>query len=619
MIQRYHGDGGLKRSPVQDGDGRLTLFLEGEIFNACPKDRSPAGLSVEGPASYREEAAYCLEVFKEHGERGFERLNGTFLIVIYDHGKQEMILANDRFGSRPLYYHRSGKTLCFGTQPGPLMAFPDIVKELDARSVFDYFTFQRVLEERTFIKGVSILPPASVLRFRDGGSEITQYWRMEYEPDYSCSKAGYSEILASRIRESVKDRLRGSQRKGLLLSGGMDSRVVLAAAKGLEALETITVADHYNNEVRTAERIAGAAGCNHVLIERTPDHYYNLIEESVRLSGGMHLFIHAHFIGHYDDFRKRCDVLFHGWPAEVYFRGSNLPRRGVRVLNSNLVLDRLRGISEDALIDVILDNVKSSRWKYDPGQLLTPEYARKLAPSVRDAVSRMISVQPSGVSPYNRYDWFIVSRLFRHVSALNILCIRPYMTERNFICDNRLLDLYLRMPPEYRVDSSIWAKAVGLLDGDIARIKDANTGLPPLTPLPLVHAKNAFTYPLRQLEAQSVLTQDSWPDYGELIRCNEKMRELIIATIDDPCCLDPSMFDIVRIKELADLHFSGRERHETELLLLLNFGIWYKMYFHEGQARVPSPPVGLANQQVDSIADASFRPHRKDVDGGTKG
>lgn len=584
LLRLYHETDDNKQQPAQSADGSLALFLDGEIFLQNTGKHSTDDLELARSDPYTHQAGHCLDVYIKHGIHGFERLNGSFAIVIYDRRNRELVIVSDRFGSRPLYYQAGSKGVVFGTQLGPVLSFPGTRKELDLQSVFEFFTFQKVLGVKTFLQGVNLLPPATVARFRGGKSELKTYWKMEYKPDYSHSRKEYSCLLAGAVYDAVNARLRGNQRKGLLLSGGLDSRIILAASRDTAAFETITIADRPNREVRTARKIASAAGSDHHFIPRPADHYADLLDDAVRIGGGMFRFDHAHYIGLFDHMRELCDILFHGFDLEVLFRANNMPRKSYDLLGIRINTKTLEDLSEDSLVESILKNVKYSMWKSNPKQLFHNRYSRMFESSVRDATAGVISDIPGDVSIFNRYDWLVVHHRLRYPSALFALSIRPYMIERSVISDNQILDVYLGTPPEYRADPMLWAEAIACLDKEIARIADANTGLPVLPPYSWMIVEKAHRLLKKGFnkafakEQELWYTQGSWPDFSVLIRHNEKLKDLILATIADADCLDPSLFDTGRVMEMAKLHLDGKEDHAYELLLLVTFGRWHKLY-----------------------------------------
>ncbi|MBN2169492.1 MAG: hypothetical protein JW738_09630 [Actinobacteria bacterium] len=566
-------------TPIRSDEDAITLFLDGEVFN---RDGAKNLRSYDA-SSYEDDARYCMDLFLQHGTDGFKWLNGSFLIIIFDRNKRELIVVNDRFASRPLFYFRDNQKIAFGTQLGPILGFPGISKDLEPQSIYEFFTFERVLEDRTFLKGIMRLPPSTVLRFKEGGFSLNKYWNMEYCPDYSVNKKEYAEKLASTYREAVKIRLRGNARKGLLLSGGLDARMVLAAAKDIEQLETITIADSFNREAKTAMKISETAECEHHFIERPCDHYVNLIDGSVRTSGGLYRFDHAHFNGLYDQIREHCDIIFHGFDPEVLFRASNMPRNNSPLLGKRIKSRDLQPISEDSLIDTILNNVTYSNWRLNPAKLFSDKYADEYESSTRSVVSKVISAMPNDASIYNKYDWFVVHNRLNYPSAFMVISMRSFMNERSAVTDNNLLDLYLGTPPEYRANTRVWINSMKMLDRNITKIKDANTGISPLAPYSLTvlsmlgnKMRNSI---IKGLNLEPPSSPRSWPNFHVMIRENENFRNMIMNTISDPECIDPEIFDIDRVKIIADLHMGGIEEHRGQLFLLVTFGRWYKLYF----------------------------------------
>ena len=122
------------------------------------------------------------------------------------------------------------------------------------------------------------------------------------------------------------------------------------------------------------------------------------------------------------------------------------------------------------------------------------------------------------------------------------------------------------------------------MNSHIASILNANTGLPVATPIFLewVVRKTEWILtrelPTKKLLPHPTYTQGSWPNYAELIRYNEKLKKIMENTIEDPECLDPSIFDIPRIKEMLREHLNHKTDYTGFLFLLLTFGRWHKKH-----------------------------------------
>lgn len=395
-------DGAFSQS-ASEGGTRIGCFLEGEIFDYgrdCAVPAREAGSAAPAMA--------CFHAYREKGLGVLRALNGSFNLAFRDPDANEFIVVNDRFASRPLFYWFGDEHLVCASQLRSVLQFPGLKRELDLQAVVEFFTFQRVLEDRTFDSHVRTLPPASVLCFRDGRLSLQSYWRMRYEPRAEPEEY-YAEALAETLRRAVRRRTSGRRRVGILLSGGLDSRAVLAAADGGAIRAAFTLGDRRSREVRTARQVAAANGCEHTFIRMRPDHYLRLVDEAVDIGDGMYRFDHAHFLGCSDVIRDNCDVLLHGHGLDYTFRGLYLPYRRLRVAGRRLELPLLRGLSLHGLEEEILRD-----FPYSAG---SHALERVFQPSLRDRAAELITRSIDGVlqdgtaygeNPYNAWDHFLL-------------------------------------------------------------------------------------------------------------------------------------------------------------------------------------------------------------------
>jgi len=167
--------------PIFNEDKSMFILMCGEIFDY---ETEKLELIQNGHKfkSENNNAEYCLHLYEEKGESAFESLNGSFCIAIYKIVTRELLLVSDRFSSYPLFYNFSEKSrLIFGTQLSSILQCPEVSRELNLSAIFEFFTFMRVLGTKTFYQDVTLLQPATILRYRDGKIHLTSYWEMKYE------------------------------------------------------------------------------------------------------------------------------------------------------------------------------------------------------------------------------------------------------------------------------------------------------------------------------------------------------------------------------------------------------------------------------------------------------
>ena len=568
--------------PIFNEDKSLFIVMIGEVFEY---EEQKIKLIHKG---YKfkfddNDAEYCLHLYEEKGENAFKELNGSFCIAIYNLATHEFLLVNDRFSSHPLFYYLTDKkTLLFGTQLSSILQSSEVPRELNMESVLEFFTFQRVLGVKTFYKNINFLPPATILHYRDGNISSIPYWEMKYKEEKHPERY-YVDKLAEAIKKSVESRTQGDYRFGILLSGGLDSRTVLAASD--KELLAFTVGDFENREVKIAKRIAETKGCKHIFLKRNLDHYVNLVDEAVEIGDGMYCFIHAHNIGFFDPIQKECNVLLHGYALERFFRGTNLPHKSLNLLGKSF-FTKLDKLSNKNLPYKIINKLKYSLNQINPQQLFIRSYLPILDDILLDSVNTILKEAESNCTNiYDRFIWFDTHYLSRSCAFLFEKSIRSFINERSIAFDNNLLDLHLKMPIDLRSNSRIWMKALAKLDPEIAVIPDANTGYSPFIPEYLEWvltvsrriASKLLLLRSRQLP-HPTYTQGSWPNFSELIRHNEKMKKLISDTLRDSECLDPNIFDIQRVEEIFKESLNGKDEYTPFLFLLLTFGKWHKKY-----------------------------------------
>jgi asparagine synthase (glutamine-hydrolysing) len=229
--------------PMATEDGRYIISYNGEVFNFQE-------LRIELEAlgwgfRSRTDTEVVLKSFAQWGTGCFKRFNGQFAIAVWDRTQRRLVLGRDRYGIKPLYVRRSGKSLVFGSEIKAILRHPEAVAVMDKEGLFEYFAFQNFFTERTLFKDVTILPAGSWISVEENGTTARdQYWDFHFtEPEGGAvaSDAEYKEELDRLLRQAVKRQLVSDVELGTYLSGGMDSGTITAiAASELPNMKTFT-------------------------------------------------------------------------------------------------------------------------------------------------------------------------------------------------------------------------------------------------------------------------------------------------------------------------------------------------------------------------------------------
>ena len=205
-----------------------------------------------------------VHLYEEVGERLPERLNGMFAFAIWDARKQELFLARDPFGKKPLYYSTAvpGFRFCFASELKALTVMPGFDSALNPESLADFLAFSYVPDPQTIYRNVWKLQPGRSLLVSAAGSTERRYWTPPSESDERPISTAPSPKLEALAGDSVERRMIADVPLGGFLSGGVDSSAVVAfmAQRAGHQVKTFSIGftDEAYSEVRYARMVAGA-------------------------------------------------------------------------------------------------------------------------------------------------------------------------------------------------------------------------------------------------------------------------------------------------------------------------------------------------------------------------
>jgi asparagine synthase (glutamine-hydrolysing) len=213
----------------------------------------------------------------------FARSRGSFSFVYADEAEPRLMLAADCLGVRPLYYADDGNVVVISSTLVPFRGLPQsIVGRRDERATVETAVFGFPLADRTQWQAVRCVAPGCALTFASGTAERTQYWSMSRVPRAPAeSQKQALEAILESFRDAVALRVAGESSVLAHLSGGMDSRSVVAILRsmGIE-VNTLNIAAPDSQDLLYGRMIAEALGCNHTEVPAATDRVF----DSVRLA-----------------------------------------------------------------------------------------------------------------------------------------------------------------------------------------------------------------------------------------------------------------------------------------------------------------------------------------------
>jgi asparagine synthase (glutamine-hydrolysing) len=276
--------------PMHGCTDRVWMVFNGEIYNHA---HLREGLEKRGHTyASRTDSETILHLYEERGLDFVEELEGDYGIVIWDEDREQLVLARDRLGVKPLYFYHEAGRFIFASEIKAILRHPAVTPAIDEESLYHYLTFLTTPAPQTLFRGIQKLPAGNMLVVkRDGSTDIRQYWDAlppETPPNEisSTDEGGHSEEILRLLRDSIRKRMMSDVPFGVFLSGGVDSSANVALMSELmsQPVRTYTVGFEDSdelNELETARSIAGRFGTDHheVIINR--QHMQDFLPELV--------------------------------------------------------------------------------------------------------------------------------------------------------------------------------------------------------------------------------------------------------------------------------------------------------------------------------------------------
>ncbi len=487
----------------------------------------------DGPDGYTvsEEppATYCASLYDEHGLDFVSRLNGNFVGVVYDRAAGTVALFTDRLETRPLYCYRTDDGVVFSTNIQSLPLHPAVETDFDVEYLAEYFSLQRTFGVKTPIEGVEMLQPGSVMTVSldDATMDAERYWTPSYDP-VDRPRKFFSRRLAEILRRTVAERTDADTTYGLLLSGGSDSRLTLAALTAANRnVRAYHLADWTNPEARIAHRVATTADVPITLLRRDRGYQARALRTTPRAGNFVGYFNQIHAAGFEETLTDDVEYLFTGHYGDMLFKGNHIPTPTV---------DLGRFGSFSLPVETSEETVES----YIDGRVSeAPSYIRNaLSRSMYDVYTANVSRQGSrivdhGVEYGSLHEATVCSRcpLTNGTSQFFYYGTLQTMPSGTLFLDNRLIDLFLSTPTSYLLRGNLIGEAIEHLDPVLAAIPHGSTNVSLSYPSALQEFGRIVTaFERRHLSKpfdEPHWTAGPWTNHPELIRSHGFVRETI--------------------------------------------------------------------------------------------
>ena len=500
---------------AESTDGRYRLVGFGAIYESWAHDG--AGLGAE-----------LLLRWRTSGSQALTHLNGEYLIAVWDRDEQRLTIVNDRLGLKRLHLWHDHSTLAFSSELKSLAVLPSVSRVINEQALAELLTFGHVQEDRTLLRDVRLLPPASVLTWQRGSVSTTSYWRYVFQADPALEDPARAvDEYAHRVETAVARRLQGRGRIGLLLSGGLDSRTLAGMTRRLrprEALWTWTTGHAHAHDVRYAKQIARVIESRHTTVEIPQTFLQDFGPEYAWVLDGMVTTHGAHRSCVLEALEAMTDVLLIGYLGDHISGGTPLDKvLHVRTLKELLVVSyplSAVGFDDDLLARTLRREVYERVFG-----LAREVFARKLAEApVEHLADRVVWA-----------DLTQRQRLWNPLALMDLLGLTSRVATP--FSDREFVDFIRTLPVSQRMQKRAYRGMICQALPQLARVPRAGDGLP------LIHSRLRASLHWRRVlfERHTLprLTGGRFGGhaYGSFVHCGEwfraSSRHFIEATLLD--------------------------------------------------------------------------------------
>lgn len=551
----------------QAENGRYTAVLDGYARQSLTRtELTSETISV----------ARMAQSYLQNGPSTFERFQGEFLFVLIDHHANSLHIAADCFGIRTAYWYRDGDRCVVTSSLSAALKSNLIKPELNEPFVAALLRFNKCrLGDDTIFTGVKVVPAGTVLICQNGTVQSTRYY--EYIPYADERKAEeWVEIITQSIRDSVSQAISLYDTMALALTGGLDSRTVLAAipANERERIFAITCGIPDSDEVHLAARTAASAGLVHHTVALDAKAFLTWGPVSVQRNEEFDIFPQG-VLGalSHRAVNSGAKAIITGWDVDIPLRGTYLNDQAMKLANNADIF---------ALVDAKWGLFNRSELK----NLLKPEKYHEIGDAAADWLKNLINGLPAD-NPLDRYLLFIFQYEKRRLLMMRNRMLRFELETMTPFYDHDLQLLLARIPENLKRDNRLFVEVLRRLNTSLMRIPYSRTMLPADIPVEywaqgmrLEAEKEAFYRQIFIETGHLIPLTRYYSNFDEWILCDPDWDALIQQLLlSKESYLTQTLVKTSAVENLVLTHRTGHKSHHSQIIYLLSLEMYLRTYF----------------------------------------
>lgn len=572
----HRGDTG--HSIAVSYDNKIAVAFVGEILNLEDITRSN---NLKAPA---DEAHLILQLYQKDLLPAISNANGLFCACVYDSNRKLQKLITDRYASFPIHYHIGNKRTTFATSIYAMLSDPSIPHRPCEVGISQLFTLQRTLGPYTNISGIKPVPSASIATITKKGISFEKYWHLKWVNQCHSDMEVADRLVSALRRAVVRQCETPNGSAGLLLSGGIDSRLILGSAvQG--TLSSWTVASYEDNpELAIAQSVARCCNSDFNPIINVPEQIFEWEKTATIENNGLYP-ASPQYSSFVQIASSACGSLLCGHGLDYTLRGYYLPSKFLNMFGSSTRLPALRKIKRPIDGSTVLYNLRQGPPRSTLNRVIRHDKANHWWEGLESCFNEVLAPWTASDDPVNAWDAFLVNQVSQHYAFTGMMSVRAVANLRMPAFDNEVFGVYLSMSPRQRVSGAAVYFALEKISRELSVIPNANTGFRAgIGPWKEIFALlgRASLRRMRLLEKVQVPTvkhsAGSWQNLANLFRYDERYRKKLLEIRDRLDGLSFGLLDQDQLAICIDNHMSGEELHTKLIRQLLTHYNWVTAY-----------------------------------------
>jgi asparagine synthase (glutamine-hydrolysing) len=566
--------------PAFNEDRSILAILDGEVLDL---DEQKATLERTGHRFQSGGPAELLaHGYEAAGPAFFAALHGKFVAALWDARQRQLVLVNDRFGMKPLYYASLGGRLLFASEIKALLCDRDVSRRPDLAGIAQFFTYGQLLGQETFYEAIRLLPPATYLVYDllKGRVTIQPHWRLEEQgthPNVSRSEA--RERIVTAFEKSVERCAGGTQRLGLSLSGGLDARTILGTMSPDRQLTTLCMGMPGSMDLRCAARMASLTGREHhevLLDDRFLSCFEKHLHVMVRLTDGHYL--------------SQCIVMptlpvYRELGIEVLLRGhAGELMHLTKAYNFSLDRAAIAADSDAAIEGWLVRHLQAYMLEGVGRDLFNSAVRGHMEELARGSLRASLRPFRGITPPVQQVGRLFVTMRSRRETAMSLVKFGSVVETRLPYLDNEVVDAVLAAPIDLKLDEEIQAEILRRRCPTLLQVMNVNSGAR------MRASRLARLFGKFRQKVLGKLGVKGYQPYERLgLWLRRELRPLVAKVLLDARCLDRGIFAPQAVREIIERHNSRRANHTFLILAMMIFETGQRMFVDGDEAEFEAP------------------------------